>query len=251
VLWPPTRSPTEGTVRANGHRIGVQGTYLDWYCELFGTFEPHVRSAIAATLRPGGTAVDVGANVGLHTLTMASAVGPEGSVLAIEPNPVAVARLRANLALNDLDARVLVHAVSDRVGEMPLFVPDGVNNNLGQARLGPRDGLTAGGSVAVTTLDLVAERLDALDLLKIDVEGFEVAVLRGARRTLERFRPVVLLEYEPELWLDAGHRWDDLVDLLADVGPADLSALRLRGRPAPIRQAPSHAVDVAVRFHPR
>jgi FkbM family methyltransferase len=132
------------------------------------------------------------------TLLMAKLVGPAGRVLAVEPGPPYVERLRANLALNSsLTDRVAVHQVglSDAPG-MLQWRPDPKdpwNAGLSTAHPDSRPGEV---TVPVITLDaLVASgELDRLDFIKIDVEGMELEVLRGARQTLEKLRPVLLLE---------------------------------------------------------
>ncbi|MDH3228008.1 MAG: FkbM family methyltransferase [Thermoleophilia bacterium] len=171
-----------------------------------GTWEPHVVAFYRNVIRPGMTVVDVGANVGFHTLHAATLVGPQRRVIAVEPDArnAALIRLSLRLAQEPLPVEVIEAALSDRAGELVL-------TDLGNA---------ANSGARFTHEDLSVleqlvhgpsprfERVQALrwdeahpdvhpDLVKIDVEGFEARVVRGMSRTIERDRPVVVSELAP------------------------------------------------------
>ena len=142
-------------------------------------------------LRPTDTFIDVGANVGIYSL-LAGRAAPQGQVLAFEPNPIAVERMRKNLRLNGLENVVLrATAVGSRAGPATLT-----------AGLGPGDHIALGQSsdivtidVSMTTLDAAVDRTAPVSLIKIDVEGFEVEVLKGATDLLMRDEaPVWIME---------------------------------------------------------
>src|SRR5215471_4690154 len=140
---------------------------------------------------PGGVAIDVGANLGEWSVPLARAVGDEGGVLCIEPNPAIAAALEAMLRVNNLaQAEVLPVALAAQDGEGRLLAE---REDTGRSRLSPADGTIP---VPLRRLDgIVAERrLTRLDLLKIDVEGYERFVLAGASETLRRLRPAVIFE---------------------------------------------------------
>lgn len=142
-----------------------------------GVWETDVMGLLAATLRPGGVFVDVGANVGFHTVLASQLVGPSGTVVAIEPNPWTQELLRANLWRHGSSAVVLPVAASDVPGTVYLEVDA---EHRSGAHLG-----AAG--IAVDARPLAELVPDAVvDLLKIDVEGSEPLVLRGAGALLER-----------------------------------------------------------------
>ena len=179
-----------------------------------GSFEPRAERAIARHLGADMTAIDVGANVGYHALRMARQVGPSGQVIAIEPAPGAVARLRRNLALNDLpNVTIVVAALGDR---------DIENATLQLQSSYPLSG--RGGPEAVCArvarLDsLVLERrLERVDFIKIDVDGQEAQVLRGALGTLRRFHPPVLFELTPTAVAAGGESVEALFGALLDLG---------------------------------
>ena len=178
------------------------GVLIGWNVLMFGSYEPELRRVFESVLRPGDVAIDVGANVGWHTLLMARCVGPGGSVLAIEPNPSVRMRLERNVEINRLEnVRILPFAVSNAECTAEFFAPAARDTGAGDGHLVPA-GCGNGNiiSVDVRTLDgVVSERqLRGVDLIKLDIEGFEWPAMRGAERTIERFRPVVVFEYNDE-----------------------------------------------------
>ena len=169
---------------------------------LFGGFAAH--PAALAFPPAGGTALDVGANLGEWTVPLARKAGAGGRVLAVEPNPAIAEALGRTLRINNLrQAEVLDIALSDRAGTATLALSAA---SSGEARLAePRTGERG---IAVPTRrldDLAAERgLDRLDLVKIDVEGHERQVLEGGAQTLVRFRPALVIESGHESADDRG-----------------------------------------------
>jgi len=133
-------------------------------------------------LLPTDTFVDVGANVGIYSLLAAGAV-PQGQVLAFEPNPITAERMRTNLGLNRL-TNVMLHtsAVGSKAGTATLTAKLGPGDHIALGQLSGGDTI----SVPMTTLDAAVERTAPVSLVKIDVEGFEVEVLRGATDLLQR-----------------------------------------------------------------
>lgn len=149
-----------------------------------GAVEPGVRAVLKSRLKPGGVAVDAGSNIGIHTVTMASAVGREGRVVCFEPLPHRVKALERTLRLNGFGdlVRVQQMALADIAGEATLHhavhgpmsslcsLPDGMEAELIPVRL--------------TTLDESFPPGARVDLVKMDVEGAEPRVWRGMRRIL-------------------------------------------------------------------
>jgi FkbM family methyltransferase len=151
---------------------------------------------ILGRLRPGQTAIDVGAHKGGYTWWMHRGVGPAGRVLAFEPQARLAARLGDVLARSGCEnVRVENLALSDRSGDAVLVQPSW---STCAATLEPREGVRSSERVRVVTLDGWLTRIGdpAVHLVKCDVEGHELAVFRGARRTLERHRPALLVEIE-------------------------------------------------------
>lgn len=187
-------------VRDGSIFLAQPSVHLGWHVKLFGTYEPELRKVFRNVLSSGAVAVDVGANVGWHTLLMARLVGEGGRVLAVEANPSVRARLVEHLDLNRLEqVEVIPYAVADREGCVAFQAPDRENPAAGDghvvanAEVGDRDVI----HVESRTLDAICEiaHIARLDLIKIDVEGFEWPVLKGAERTIAKFRPHIVFEY--------------------------------------------------------
>jgi FkbM family methyltransferase len=159
---------------------------------LSGIYDEGTVKIIRKYVRSGDVCFDVGANVGAITLALAQATGAPGQVHAFEPGPATFARLETNLALNpELKTTVHVHqlGVSDRPGFLK-WRED--MNNRGNANLrGPE-----GTEVSVTTLDDFCRdhRMSRVDFIKVDVEGMEYEVIKGAETALRTFRPILYFE---------------------------------------------------------
>ena len=219
------RSANADSVR-NGLRWSLdlrEGIDLSIY--LLGRFEVGVSRTLDAAVRPGMTVVDIGANVGAHTLPLARSVGADGLVVALEPTAWAYRRLQHNLALNpELEGRV--RALQVALGEPGGSVPETLFSSWNLSATGEAVHATHGGSpkstdgCTATTLDqVVAEQaLSRVDLIKLDVDGFEAKILRGGRDTLTRLRPQILLELCSYTLAEQGDRLDDLLELLWSAG---------------------------------
>jgi FkbM family methyltransferase len=169
----------------------VTDLYVGKSLDCYGEYCEEEGQLLRTVVRPGWLVVDVGANMGAHTVSLARATGPKGVVLAFEPQRVIFQILCANVALNGLGNVFTNHAA---VGREPgtIIVPSldysGVANYggvpLGEWSEGERVSL-----VSVDSLDL-----PACHLLKIDVEGMEGDVIAGAEQTIRRFQPVLYAE---------------------------------------------------------
>jgi FkbM family methyltransferase len=166
----------------------------------------------------GGTVVDVGANLGIYALSAARALGKHGKVLAVEPSAQTCERLRRNVALNGF-SNVEVHQVGLADGgdaTMRLYHSDDPTRHSFSTSAGPVIGWE---EVRSTTLDslVAASRIGQITLIKIDVEGAEDLVLRGAHDALRRWRPHVIFEVNPEaakgLGKDGNEAWTMLEEL--------------------------------------
>ena len=191
------------------------GSALEYSLLFRGCHEPHIVEWIQHVVRPGSVCLDIGANVGAHTLVMARAAGPAGRVIAFEPHPELARRLRENIGLNAYrQVDVVEAAISDKDGNAAFFGFEPGAFRQGISSLVPDE--RAKHELSVATLDgaSLARRfgLERLDFVKIDVEGHDAVVVRALLETLERYRPLVIFEYRKRRWEQAGA---SLADTLA------------------------------------
>jgi len=207
----------------SGQRVLVNTHNLVEWDVFFTGFEPEVRRLFARYIRPGHNAIDIGANVGVHTIAMAQAVRG-GVVLACEPNPDALVRLRKNLSLNQIsNVRVCEMAVSDQDGTVELYVPLDLRHTAGASLRGNMHKHLEDSQpifVPSTTIDRLvrSHHLTNIDFIKVDVEGFEGPVLRGAKDVLAREKPAIVFEYTQEWWQKLGYTLPQVVSDLRAVG---------------------------------
>ena len=174
---------------------------LSWQAHtscVLGIYEPEVIRALQDHIRVGDTCLDVGGHVGYLTIIMARLVGPTGRVVAFEPVSETFEALQENVGLNSLENVGLeCTAVGENEGTITLFCDAAQTLSWTPSVLAYRvpGELHKSLSVPVLSLDRYLEKTGLRpNLVKIDVEGAELAVLRGARRMLLESRPVVLVE---------------------------------------------------------
>lgn len=179
--------------------------------------------AFLRALKPGSVVADVGSFRGGYAVLAAGAAGAGGSVVAFEPSLANHAAIRRNIELNRLHDRVTLcaKAVSDRVGTVSFYAAGGASENslyragVGTSGRAPRE--VAMTTVETIDLDGYFRGLRDPDVIKIDAEGAEFAVLRGAERILAA-GATVICEFHPYAWAQAGHDQDELVAWLAERG---------------------------------
>lgn len=204
-----------------------------------GCYEPNEFAFLGDVLAPGMTFLDAGANEGLYTLFAARRVGAGGTVWAFEPSPREFTRLRHNVQLNRLDnVRLFRLALGRQNAALDLKIAD--DEHSGQSTLGDfahqvtRVGVE---EVPVRRLDdlVRAEGLRRVDVVKMDVEGAELAVLEAADRVLRRHRPVLLLEVNEKALQHQGASGAALERFLRGHDYALFAFDPASGRPVPAR----------------
>ncbi len=199
----------------HGFELYCDGTdYLGRHLIRYREWEPLITKTIQHLLRPGDTCIDIGANVGYHTIVMSQSVQSAGLVFAFEPSLVNLSKLLRNLQLNSCGNVVLASlALSDSPGVSRLAPGDKDKKNCGLPNLRPESNYADSQPVILSVLDgLLAESLPRVRLVKIDVEGFELHVLSGMAKVLA-VTDAVLCEVNPE-WLNA----QQLIDYMIDKG---------------------------------
>jgi FkbM family methyltransferase len=194
--------------------------------------EPQVWASLLPLLLPGTTFVDIGANVGLFALPAARRVG-SGRVIAVEPVADNVQLLCASIARNDFrNLEVMPFAASDHHGVIAVVSRQETTNSFTPPDRAVRPGAPC---APCAPLDALLGGRGRIDLVKIDVEGHEPAVLAGARELLVRDRPTLLVEFNPfGLHANFGQEPLRLADWLLDYAD-DVAVIVRDGPPIPCR----------------
>lgn len=196
---------------------------IDFSIWLLGSFEPGTVRTYRKLIQAGDVVLDIGANIGAHTLHLAECVGPQGKVVAFEPTDFAFSKLVRNVSLNpELAARtqclqfMLVDSEAGSVPTVPLYSSwplkqeEDERHGLHLGRL-----MTTSGASARTLDSAIASLgLTRVDCIKLDIDGFECAMLRGAREVLTRWHPTIIMELAPYVLEEQGASLDELVQLL-------------------------------------
>jgi len=176
-------------------------------------------------IEPGMTVIDIGANIGHHTVVYSKLVGPRGRVISIEPQTIIFRMLAANAVINGCSNVELINCcVGESSGYVNLFPIDySSRTNFGALGVAPGSDEGAAGSgekVRIDTLDTLLSELihplEACDFIKIDVQTFELFVLRGALQTLNAFRPTLFLEISP-FWMRKYYDYKEIYKLLFSI----------------------------------
>ena len=189
-------------------------------------WQPEVWQSISDGLSAGSVFLDVGAHIGYDTLKASVKVGPSGKVVSFEPNPSTLKELHANIAASHaINVTVEPIACTDKDQALTLYDSTSEGNsgasslslaNADEARKGTLPSYTVKGR----PLDEVVRELglSRLDVIKVDVEGAEYLVLRGARETLQRFHPKLVMEVVPLQLANMNATVEQLHALLKELG---------------------------------
>ena len=241
-----------------GFRIsGRTDDMIQRHIYVFGVWEPAMSRWVEDYLREGDVFLDFGANIGYFSLLAAHAVGPRGRVVAFEPVPSIAVKMRANIAANGF-ANIDVHPVvaSDVDAEFEVFC--GPASNIGTSGTEPVAGGTSEGYVSsVVAADAVPRELWALvRVIKIDVEGHEMRVLRGLESMLDVLATdaAVIVEVAPGRLRSHGESAEALVSFMTSRGfsasvldndySASFYANPRPNHPVPVVAAPTEQVDM-------
>lgn len=210
-------------------KTGAKGVRCDFPSGGHLRLRPEHRSAwnpvecqgFRSAIRPGSIVLDIGANIGTYSLLFGQWASPNGKVFAFEPAPESFAALCQHITLNRLE-KVIVpvrQAISDRVGTLPFLAASTHGTNRLISEDEPTTGLTQ--QIETVTIDeFCASRGLEPDVIKIDIEGFELAALRGAERTLRSRRDelMVFVEMHPTTWKKLGLTRADIIGELGRQG---------------------------------
>lgn len=174
--------------------ISPDNGFIDNYIFLYGVYESFILDIIRTHLHAGMTFVDIGANIGQHTMFASSIVGNKGSVYAFEPIPRIYTQLLSSSQENNFQN--IIHAKNIAIGEKDseetLYIS---KKNIGGSSLVNQEETNEKITVTIKSGDKELELITRIDMIKIDVEGYEYEVLKGIQNTLAKHHPILLLEF--------------------------------------------------------
>jgi FkbM family methyltransferase len=204
------------------HRVGnhLYKYVFSFYRPLYTLYKAHIdraeRQLLKRILFPGAIVVDAGANIGVYSKFLSRWVGPAGVVHSFEPSPENFKRLRvATRKLSNV--RLSQVAVGEHSGKAHLYISDKLNvdHRAYMADGTPRRAIP----IEMLALDDYFQPEERVDLIKFDIQGYELHALRGARRIVHENPAIkLLLEFWPYGLQQAGSRWEDLIGMLRAFG---------------------------------
>ena len=223
-LIPPNYLYRPGTIRSvvlNGISFKTDISDTMGHVVYFGIKDPG-QEKLFSLIRPGMSVMDVGTNIGLTALNFARIVGEKGKVFAFEPDPYNHSQATINFGLNGFKALSLFNiGLADKAGTATLF---NVNEtNRGMLRILKEDSNTKGldkTTINLTTLDAFVndQKIQKPDFIKIDVEGYEFNVLKGAVQTLSTYKPLLYIELDDNNLKEQGASPAMLISYLQSLG---------------------------------
>ena len=202
-----------------GNKLFLSKKGLGLSVSHYGTYEELEAKIMEEKIETGNIVVDIGANIGLHTLNMARIVGNTGQVFAFEPDPSNFEILKKNVKINNYKNIILEQkAVGDKHGRVTLYQSDNPINH----RIFPQtERATNQVQVELTNLDnyFDSDMIDKINFIKIDVEGMEFGVLKGMKNILKNNKKIkILFEFVPKDTIEAGFIPIELLDYLTSNG---------------------------------
>lgn len=201
--------------------ISPKNGFIDKHIYLYGTYEPQILDLIAKYLKKGDMFVDIGANIGQHSMFAASIVSNHGKVYSFEPIPRIYSQLLDSVKINHFEAIIDSYnvALGAESKTETLYIE---KNNVGGSSI---VGLHANDSVGITVDikcgDDILGNIQHIDMVKIDVEGYEYEVLVGMQKALTQHKPVIILEFSGQLYFSRKtNNGDKIISLLQNLGYA-------------------------------
>lgn len=191
--------------------------YIEWTILSTGTYEDEINKLIKISLNQGDVALDIGGNIGLQSIRMSKSVSEHGKVLAFEPLTHLQEKFNRNVKLNKADnVKLFPYALSNTESEADFHINKS-KWNQGTFNISNNQAGTEIQHVIIKVADNLEEikALSKLDLVKIDVEGFEYQVLLGLKQTISKHKPRIIFEYDSNYWQTNGQSISECFDFLS------------------------------------
>ena len=207
-------SPRIVNINYRGNRFAIivdpKNGFVDRTIYITETWDERVGDALCRFLKKGSVFVDVGTNIGFFSLLASRIVSEEGKVFSFEPIPHCVEQVKKSVSVNkDIhNITIFPFACGVEEGSSKIYLH---SSNVGGSSLSSKIGKSATSApekelnVRIAKMDSVLGREDHIDVIKIDVEGMEFAVLRGAENMLKKHRPILVIEYSPFFYEQIEH----------------------------------------------
>ena len=214
---------TKVSLRGGGRIFVDISDHIQRQIYFLGHYEARITDLLSRLLIPGSTFIDVGANVGYHTIVSGLLVGPTGSVHSFEPVPKIFAALETNVALNNLPHVYLNQAaVYSTDGDLEIYLPGEGNSGLGSMVRRPHP-YHSGSALLTSAVSLdsyvLTMGIERIRVIKLDIEGAEIFAMRGMESILSSSNaPDLICEADTELLSGAGHSSEDLVQFMERFG---------------------------------
>lgn len=194
------------------------GSFIDACIYFTGDYEPYLKHQFKQYITPGMTVLDVGANIGFHSLYFAELTGPNGLVLSFEPIPRNFTLLEKNVDLNSFhQIQPFEIALGGKNELIRVHIPEG-QNNPGAYNLFQKEQYNTEIICRMGDDFLDEHQITDIGFIKIDVEGYEYFVINGLKKTIEKSKPVLIFEYDRNYQLKAGVEPVNIFDTLATMG---------------------------------
>ena len=179
--------------------ISPENGCIDEYIYLYGVYEPNILDIIAKYLKKSETFVDIGSNIGQHSMFAASIVGNEGKVYSFEPIPKIYNQFLESIQVNNFDS--IIKAYNVGLGEKDSLQTLYINpDNIGGSSLVEQNDNCDKIKVKIIKGDEILLQIKKICLIKIDVEGYEYETLLGIQSTIAQLLPTIIIEFNGELY---------------------------------------------------
>jgi FkbM family methyltransferase len=198
-MYVPDTPDTKNSVVAQAHLKGRK-------------WEPKIAAILTKHCKKGTTAVDMGAYIGTHTMSLVDGVGPKGNVITFEPQPWAYKGIKKTLSKNNIkNVKVVNAGLSDKKGKIQFCSDGSGSSSVCNERSASKKKWAEVYDIPIVTLD--SYNLKNVSIMKVDVEGHELNALNGAKKTIISSNPVIVLE----VWRKRTNRLQKIKDFMKSV----------------------------------
>lgn len=196
--------------------------FISWNILFLNHYEQNTNLILQKKIKEGMYVVEAGSQIGSETVLLGALVGSTGKVFAFEPNPLTLKRLRLNIEINDFSDRIVSAdiALGDTNQAISFFIDDEKEPNQGRASKYNYDARTIKITARQQKLDdwMREHNIPRIDFIKMDVQGAEIDVLHGAKKSIKQFKPLIFTEVSASMQNGSGHGIESMYRMLTSLG---------------------------------